>query len=257
MTSKKPERSVSSMNVLNDIRGLLSTTKEPSSRPESKTAPKADTTALEEEVKRFKALVEKQQDELDKVKSENKTLAQKHFDEITKLKNENKTLFQKHVEEINKLKSESKAPVAKQPETDKIKNENKAQTQKLQDEVDRLKSENKILLQKQAEIDKLKNDVKELTTKLEAAAKAKPVSSGTAKPDIEIQRMEASKEELSLALTQVEGLLQLRSKELMNRLARVYQEAAQGEIALEFRRGRDQLESLENLAHFVQALLNE
>jgi len=71
----------------------------------------------------------------------------------------------------------------------------------------------------------------------------------------EIAQLEARKDELSLALSQVDGLLQIKVKELLKRIARLYQEAGDGEIAMEFRRAGDELEVVENFAHFVRALL--
>ena len=229
MTNKKPDRNVSRMDVLKDIRGLLSASQEQvtpkDAGPEGKTTSQAEITALEEEVKRYKVLVKKQQDGIDSLKSDNKALAQKQLDET------------------DRLKSENKKPVLNE-----------------QNEIERLKSENKGLAQKhQKELEGLKKENKELLARLDelVSTKAKPLSQGTGKSSQEIADIEAKVAEMSLALSQVEGLVQLKSKELMGRLARVYQEAAQGEIALEFRKGRDELESVENLAHFVQALLGE
>ncbi len=193
MTSKKPDRNVSRMDVLKDIRGLLSASQEQTgskeARAESKAVSQAETSAPGEEVKRYKALVQKLQDEIDKLKGENKALVQKQ----------------------------------------------------------------------QKELDGLKSDNKELLAKLDALAstKAKPTSQGADKLNDEIAQIEARTAEMSLALSQIEGLVQLRTKELLGRLARVYQEAGQGEIAMEFRRGRDEMEVVENLARFVQALVNE
>ena len=189
MTNKKTDRNVSKMDVLKDIRGLLSASQEKEvskeARLEDKGALRTETAAVEEEVKRYKGLVQKQQDEIDRLKSENKELI--------------------------------------------------------------------------AKLDTLRSENKELVTKLDmlASGKSKPLSHGVDKLNQEIADIEARTAEMSLALSQVEGLVQLKTKELLGRLARVYQEAGQGEIALEFRRGRDELEVVENLAHFVRALLNE
>ena len=229
MTNKKPDRNVSRMDVLKDIRGLLSASQEQvtpkDARPEGKTTSQAEITSLEEEVKRYKVLVKKQQDEIDSLKSDNKGLAQRQIDETARLKNENKRSVLNEENEIEKLK-----------------NENKALVQKRQKELDGLRKENKELLARLGEL---------------ASTKTKPLAQETGKSLQEIADIEARIAEMSLALSKVEGLVQLKSKELMGRLARVYQEAAQGEIALEFRKGRDELESVENLAHFVQALLGE
>ena len=192
MNAKKSDRNVSKMDVLKDIRGLLSASQEQDvskkASSEDKGVFRAETAVVEEEVRRYKGLVQKQQEELDRLRSENKALAQK------------------------------------------------------QQELDGLRSENKELLAK-------------LDTFL--SNKGKPIAPSTDKSSWEIAQIEARTAELSLALSQVEGLVQLKTKELLGRLARVYQEAGQGEIALEFRRGRDEMEVVENLARFVQALVNE
>jgi chromosome segregation ATPase len=71
----------------------------------------------------------------------------------------------------------------------------------------------------------------------------------------EIAQLEARKCELCSALSEVEGLLQLKSKELLKRIARVYQEVGESGIAIEFTRAADGLEVAENFAHLLQALL--
>jgi len=175
MKPKKPDRSVSKMDVLKDIRGLLSTTREregsTEARLEDEGGLRAETAWLEEEVRRYKGLVQKQQEELDRLKSENKELAAK----------------------LNMLCSGKDKPMS-------------------------------------------------------PAARAEELCE-------EIARLEARKAELSSALSQVDGLLQLKVKELLKRIARLYQEAGDGEIAMEFRRAGDELEVVENFAHFVRALL--
>ncbi len=173
MKPKKPERSVSKMDVLKDIRGLLPTTREGSTeaRLEDEGGLRAETAWVEEEVRRYKGLVQKQQEELDRLKSENKELAAK----------------------LNMLGSDKDKPMSPAPRTEELCEE--------------------------------------------------------------IAQLEARKAELSLALSQVDGLLQLKVQELLKRIARLYQEAGQGEIAVEFRRAGDGLEVVENFAHFVRALL--
>ena len=175
MNPKKPDRSVSKMDVLKDIRGLLSTTRE---REGSTEAPledegglRAETARLEEELRRYKELVQKQQDELHRLESEKKELAAK----------------------MNMLCSGQDKPMSPAPRAEELCEE--------------------------------------------------------------IAQLESRKAELSSALSQVDGLLQLKVKELLKRIARLYQEAGQGEIAMEFRRAGDELEVVENFAHFVRALL--
>ena len=244
MTSKKPERNVSKMDVLKDIRGLLSTSHElapPKEKAaESEDKSRAEIASLKAEIASYKSQLQSQ------------------LDEITRLKNENKSLEQKRLDEIQKLKSEPKASPQKPGEIEKLKAENKEALQKLQSEIDKLKKESSAVDQKyQKEIEALKAKNTELLAKTPAPAAKPQTGLASAASTLETQRLEAQIAQLNQALAQVEGLVQLKSKDLMSRLARVYQEAAQGDIAVEFKKGRDQLESLENLAHFVQALLGE
>ncbi len=174
MKPKKPDRSVSEMDVLKDIRGLLSTTRGREdiieARLEDEAGLRAEIARFEEEISRYKELVRKQQEELDRARGENK----------------------------------------------------------------------------------------EITARLNALrpVKDKPVSPEAEKLSGEIAQLEARKAELSLVLSQVDGLLQLKAKELLKRIGRLYQEAGDGEMAFEFRRAGDDLETVENFAHFVRALLS-
>ena len=176
MKPRKPDRSISKMDVLKDIRGLLSTTQEREDSSEARlrdeSGLKAETARLEEQIRCYKELVQKQQDELHRLESEKEELAAK----------------------LNMLYSG-------------------------RDSQNRLRSP------------------------------------GTEELGKEIAQLEARKTELSSALSQVDGLLQLKAKELLKRIARLYQEAGQGEIAIEFRRAGNELENIENFAHFLQALL--
>ncbi len=173
MKPKKPDRIVSEMDVLKDIRGLLSTTRgreAPTEAPlKDEGGSRADTARFKEEIRRCRELIQEQQKELGRVKSENEELAAK--------------------------------------------------------------------------------------LKALGSAKEKSVPPEAGKPGEEITRLEARKDELSLALSQLDGLLQVSMKELLKRIARLYQEAGGSDMALEFRRTGDQLETAENLAHFVRALL--
>ncbi len=173
MKPRKLDRSVSNMDVLKDIRGLLSTTQERDDSGEARLRDegdlKAQTAKLEEQIRCYKELVQKQQDELHRLESEKEELAAK----------------------LNMLRSGQ---------------------------------------------DKLRPPRAEELYK-------------------EIAQLEARKTELSSALSQVDGLLQLKVKELLKRIARLYQEAGQGEIAIEFRRAGDKLEDIENFAYFLRALL--
>jgi len=175
MKPGKPDRSVSKMDVLKDIRGLLSTTQEREDSAEARLRDeeglKDETAKLGEQIRCYKELVQKQQDELHRLESEKKELGAK----------------------LNMLFSGQDKPMSPRAE--------------------------------------------ELCE--------------------EIAQLEARKAELSSTLSQVDGLLQLKVKELLKRIARLYQEAGQGEIAMEFRRAGDELEDVENFAHFLRALLEQ
>ena len=175
MKPRKPDRSVSKMDVLKDIRGLLSATQEREDSAEARLRDegglKAETARLEEQIRCYKELVQKQQDELHRLESEKKELAAK----------------------LNML----------------------------------------------------------------CSGQDKPMSPTAEELYEEIAQLEARKAELSSALSQVDGLLQLKVKELLKRIARLYQEAGQGEIAIEFRRAGDELEDVENFAYFLRALLEQ
>ena len=177
MKPKKPDRSVSEMDVLKDIRGLLSTTRGQEdlteARLEDEGGLKIETARLEEEIRRYKGLVQKQQNELHRLESEKKELAAR----------------------LSMLCSGKDKPMSPVPRAEELCEE--------------------------------------------------------------IAQLEARKAELSSALSQVEGLLQLKVKELLKRIARLYQEAGQGEIAIEFRRAGDELEGVENFAYFLRALLKQ
>ena len=176
MKPKKPDKSVSSMEVLKDIRGLLSTSQKredsTEARPKDEHSPEPKTAQLEEEVRRYKELVQKQQEELRRLESENKELAAR----------------------LSMLSSGKDKPMSPTPGAEELSEE--------------------------------------------------------------ITKLEARKAELSSVLSQVDGLLQLKVKELLKRIGRLYQEAGDGEMAFEFRRAGDDLEIVENFAHFVRALLS-
>ena len=177
MKPKKPDRSVSNMDVLKDIRGLLSTTQERESSTKARLRDegglKVETARLEEEVRRYKELVQKQQEELHRLESEKKALAAR----------------------LSMLCSGKDKPMSLTPGAEELCEE--------------------------------------------------------------IAQLEARKAELSSALSQIDGLLQLKVKELLERIARLYQEAGQGEIAMEFRRVGDELEVFDNFAYFLRALLRQ
>ncbi|MCX6013329.1 MAG: hypothetical protein NTV30_07970 [Chloroflexi bacterium] len=177
MKPGKPDKSVSQMDVLKDIRGLLSSTSDRNSsieiQSEDKNVLSAKKTQLKEEIKSYKELVQKQQQEIDDLKNENKELAAR----------------------LTRVNTEKNKPAPQTPGIEKLQNE--------------------------------------------------------------IAMLEARISELSSALSQVDSLLQLRVKEILKRIATIYQEAGQGDVAIEFRREAGELENAENFARFLQVLLNQ
>ena len=178
MKLKKSDRSVSNMDVLKDIRGLLSVTRE---REEDAAADgvrgesslEAETANLEAQIRYYQELVQKQQEELRRVESEREEFAAK-----LKVLGSDK----------NKLISSTSKPTA---------------------------------------------------------------------PGEEAAQLEARIAELSSALSQIDGLLKLKAQELLKRIARLFQEAGQGEVAIEFRKAASELEVAENFAHFLRVLLGQ
>ena len=178
MKSEKPKRSIANMDVLKDIRGLLSTAQEGKSSIEAdlreETELKAEIARCREELERYRGLAQKQQEDLERLRTKNEELAA-NLNLVRFGKDEVPTSPNAKVEALNR----------------------------------------------------------------------------------EIAQLEARKCELASALSEVEDLLQFKLKELLERIARVHQEIGRGEVAIEFRKAGDCLESAENLACFLRALLNE
>ena len=176
MTAQKPDKSVAGMDVLNDIRGLLSNTKESASgQANAANQPNlsAEISRLHAEIASYKAFVQKQNEELDELKSRRNAQA---------------------VEPVRTV-------------------ENSVRTK-------------------------------------DAAGVGEELGE-------EIALLEQRKAELSSALSDIEGLLQLKTKDLLRQIARVYDEAGQSDIALEFRRAGNQLQDTDKFASFLRALLND
>ncbi|MDD5094289.1 MAG: hypothetical protein PHV74_07925 [Dehalococcoidia bacterium] len=177
MKPKKPDRSVSDMDVLKDIRGLLSVTQEredtmtDGARGESRL--ESEKARLEVQISGYKELVQKLQEELHRVEREREEFAAKL-----------------------KLLGFGK--------------------------------------------DKL----------------ISPASKSVALGE-EVAQLEARIAELSSALSEIDGLLKLRAQDLLKRIARLFQEAGQGEAAIEFRKAASELEDVENFAHFLRVLLDQ
>jgi DNA repair exonuclease SbcCD ATPase subunit len=133
-------------------------------------------------------------------------------------------------------------------------------------EIDRCKEElQKYRLlagERQEELEKLRKENEEMLADLNSLSHVKkevPISTNSSVEGLklEIAQLEARKCELSSALSEVEVLLQLRLKDLLRRIARVYEEIGEGEIVLEFRKAADSLQAADNFAYFLRALLNE
>jgi len=177
MKQKKPDKSVSDMEVLKDIRGLLSVTRE----PEEGTA--------------------------DRVRDENSL-------------------------KIDAVKSEAQIRHYKEL------------VQKLQEELHRVEIEKEEFAAKLRALDPGNNEL------MSAASKSTALSEETA-------QLEARIAELSSVLSQVDGVLKLRVQELSKKIARLFQEAGQGDMAIEFRKAASELEIVENFARFLQILLGQ
>jgi len=177
MKLKKPDKGVSDMEVLKDIRGLLSVTREPeeatADRARNENSLKIDAVKFEAQIRHYKELVQKLQEELHRVEKEKEEFAAK----LKVLDSGN-----------NKL--------------------------------------------------------------ISAVSKSSALSEETA-------QLEARIAELSLVLSQVDGLLKLRVQELSKKIARLFQEAGQGDMAIEFRKAASELEIVENFARFLQILLGQ
>ena len=175
MKLKKPDKSVSDMDVLKDIRGLLSVTRE---REDATADQVRDESGLEIDAVKFEAQI-------------------RHYKELV---------------------------------------------QKLQEELHRVENEKEEFAAKLKVLDSGNNKL------ISAASKSATL-------DEDIAQLEARIVELSSVLSQVDGLLKLRVQELSKRIARLFQEAGQGEMAIEFRKAASELEIVENFARFLQILL--
>ena len=81
MKSKNPEKNIAGMDVLNDIRGLLSVTQEKANTPalatRGETSLEEEITGLRVQIKSYEALAQRQKEELRILENENKALAAK------------------------------------------------------------------------------------------------------------------------------------------------------------------------------------
>ena len=103
------------------------------------------------------------------------------------------------------------------------------------------------------------NSMQPLATRPPDPSPDKPQPSHEATDSLkrDIFDLEARKDEMSSALTQVEDLLQIKIKDLARRIARVYEEAGDYGANRDFRRITSHLEASENFGEFLRALLRE
>jgi hypothetical protein len=122
---------------------------------------------------------------------------------------------------------------------------------------DRKRYQEQIKQQQQliAQLETEKKELSETLASLRSSTVGPPEVNGRIEADI--AGMEARKEELSLALSQIEDLLQLKLKDLVRRISRVYQEAGDFEAGRDFRRISNQLEAAENFGEFIRTLLRD
>ncbi len=111
------------------------------------------------------------------------------------------------------------------------------------------------------DLGRLAAEKKELEGRLAAVQSSIPASprpvAGQTALSREVSDLEARKSELETALSQTEGLLQIKIKDLARRIASVYAEAGDIGANRDFRRITNQLEAAENFGEFVRALTRE
>ena len=126
---------------------------------------------------------------------------------------------------------------------------------------EQLKEYEQLVKKQQAALDRLEAEKKELEVKLAGlqsiVSRSEPPKTDNSRLARDISDLEARKEELSAALTQIEGMLLIKIKELARRIAQIYQEAGDMYAVRDFRRVTDQLEAAENFGEFLRALLRE
>jgi chromosome segregation ATPase len=252
VVNKKPEKSVSGMDVLKDIRGLLSSNREPQEAAKTEAArepglSQAEKVRLEAQITELKTQVKTHLDEIGKAKADRN----KYESQISELKAQVKT----QQDEISAIKREKDGLASKQktvkgpgtPDVEKSKFE--AQVKDLQ----------KQLQEQQQTLSKYKNEKEELAGKIKTLSAAKEKEEQLVlKPPVKNEdtvMLEARIADLTETMEQIDGLLKAKSQDLMKRIARVFNEAGQSDVAIEFRKGADSLESAENFARFLEILM--
>jgi chromosome segregation ATPase len=103
-----------------------------------------------------------------------------------------------------------------------------------------------------------KNGLQARIDQLQASvSRTPPPKADTGSLGRDVSDLEARKAELEAAVSQIEGLLQIKINDLARRIARVYSEAGDMGASRDFRRIKDQLEAAENFGEFVRALTRE
>ncbi len=146
-------------------------------------------------------------------------------------------------------KAPAKSEPAKEPEPN---------TRRLESRVNELE----VLVAKQkTDLDRLTTQKKDLESRLSAVQTSiqsvpRP-SVGQTPLSREVSDLEARKSELEAAVSQTEGLLQMKIKDLARRIASVYAEAGDIGANRDFRRITNQLEAAENFGEFIRALTRD
>jgi chromosome segregation ATPase len=223
VAAKRPEKTVAGMAVLNDIRGLLSATREPPApavRPPVQAGPDHAT-----EISRLKKEIGLLEDQLASQQSV-----------IAALEGERKELQQKCATALTQ-------PRPSKPD----RNTSSAELKRLEG----------LVRTQQATIAALDTDKRDLQAKL-AELQLKPTppaAEGLAtNPDRDVSDLEAQKAELELALARIEDLIRMRVGELSRRIARVYEEAGAYGANADFRRITGHLESSREFGEFLRSL---
>jgi predicted RNase H-like nuclease (RuvC/YqgF family) len=118
-----------------------------------------------------------------------------------------------------------------------------------------IKRYEELVQRQQEELERLRGENTELAAKLNLLhsikAQETPLQSRKSdKLNQEIARLEEKKSE-------IERMLQLKLGELLRRIAKTYQMSGEGDLAIEFQKTADSLETAEDFAHFLQVLLRE
>ncbi len=131
--------------------------------------------------------------------------------------------------------------------------ENRDEIQRLEGQLgqirEQLKREHDAFLKSEAEKQELEKKLNDRQQVAKPAATSKDMNTR------EIADLQAKKDELETALSRIEDLLQIKTKDLIKRLSRVYEEAGDFDAGRDFRRISNQLESSEAFGAFLNGLV--